>query len=61
MAVRADVELGATDQRFNLLFARDVQESFGHPPQSILTTIPVHAPLERGEARRQPVAGDYRR
>ena len=37
VAVRADVELGATDQRFNLLFARDVQESFGMPPQSILT------------------------
>src|SRR5439155_19238806 len=37
VAVRADVELGATDQRFNLLFARDVQESFGVPQQSILT------------------------
>jgi len=38
VAVEADVELGATDQRFNLLFARDVQESFGLAPQSILTT-----------------------
>jgi tyrosyl-tRNA synthetase len=37
VAVRADIELGATDQKFNLLFARDVQESFGVPPQSILT------------------------
>jgi len=37
VAVRADVELGATDQKFNLLFARDVQSSFGVPPQSILT------------------------
>ena len=37
VAVGADVELGATDQRFNLLFARDVQEAFGHPPQSVLT------------------------
>lgn len=37
VAVRADVELGATDQRFNLLFARDVQESFGMPAQSIVT------------------------
>jgi tyrosyl-tRNA synthetase len=37
VAVRADVELGATDQRFNLLFARDVQDSFGVPAQSILT------------------------
>jgi tyrosyl-tRNA synthetase len=37
VAVRADVELGATDQRFNLLFARDVQESFEMSAQSIVT------------------------
>ena len=37
VAVRSDVELGATDQRFNLLFARDVQASFDMPAQSILT------------------------
>ena len=37
VAVEADVELGATDQKFNLLFGRDVQEAYGQPPQSILT------------------------
>ncbi|MDQ3572697.1 MAG: tyrosine--tRNA ligase [Actinomycetota bacterium] len=37
VAVAADVELGATDQKFNLLFARDVQQAFGQTPQSILT------------------------
>jgi tyrosyl-tRNA synthetase len=37
VAVEADVEMGATDQRFNLLFARDVQIAFGQTPQSILT------------------------
>jgi tyrosyl-tRNA synthetase len=37
VAVHADVELGGTDQKFNLLFARDVQEALGEPPQSILT------------------------
>ncbi len=37
VAVAADVELGATDQRFNLLFARDVQIAYGQAPQSILT------------------------
>ena len=37
VAIEADVELGATDQRFNLLFARQVQESYGQTPQSILT------------------------
>jgi tyrosyl-tRNA synthetase len=37
VAVEADVEMGGADQRFNLLFARDVQEAFGQPAQSILT------------------------
>jgi len=37
VAVAADVELGGADQRFNLLFGRDVQESYGQSPQSILT------------------------
>jgi len=37
VAVDADVELGGTDQKFNLLFARDVQASYGRPQQSILT------------------------
>ena len=37
VAIRADVELGGTDQKFNLLFGRDVQESYGQAPQTILT------------------------
>jgi tyrosyl-tRNA synthetase len=37
VAVEADVELGGADQKFNLLFGRDVQESYGQAPQSILT------------------------
>ncbi len=37
VAIEADLELGATDQRFNLLFGRDVQASFGQAPQSVLT------------------------
>jgi tyrosyl-tRNA synthetase len=37
VAIEADIEMGATDQRFNLLFARDVQIAFGQAPQSILT------------------------
>jgi tyrosyl-tRNA synthetase len=37
VAVEADVELGGTDQKFNLLFGRDVQSAHGQPPQSILT------------------------
>jgi tyrosyl-tRNA synthetase len=37
VAIEADVELGGTDQKFNLLFGRDVQTSYGQQPQSILT------------------------
>jgi tyrosyl-tRNA synthetase len=37
VAVEADVELGGTDQKFNLLFGRDVQVAYGQEPQSILT------------------------
>lgn len=37
VAVRADVELGGTDQTFNLLMGRTVMEYYGLPPQSIMT------------------------
>jgi tyrosyl-tRNA synthetase len=37
VAVEADVELGGTDQKFNLLFGRDMQSAYGQKPQSILT------------------------
>lgn len=37
VAVDADVELGGTDQKFNLLLGRDVQSDYGKPEQVILT------------------------
>lgn len=37
VAVRSDVELGGTDQTFNLLLARDVQRAHGQPEQAVLT------------------------
>jgi len=37
VAVRADVELGGTDQKFNLLLGRNVQRAHGQPAQAILT------------------------
>jgi tyrosyl-tRNA synthetase len=40
VAVEADVELGGTDQKFNLLFGRDVQSAYGQKPQSIMT-LPI--------------------
>ena len=40
VAVRADVELGGTDQTFNLLLARDIQRHYGLPEQAVLT-LPI--------------------
>ncbi len=40
VAVRADVEIGGTDQRFNLLLGRDVQRAYGMPEQAVLT-LPI--------------------
>jgi tyrosyl-tRNA synthetase len=37
VAVHADVELGGTDQKFNLLLGRDIQRAYGEPEQAILT------------------------
>lgn len=37
VAVKADVELGGTDQRFNLLAGRTIQPAYGQKPQNILT------------------------
>jgi tyrosyl-tRNA synthetase len=37
VAIDADVELGGTDQKFNLLLARDIQRAYGKREQSILT------------------------
>jgi len=38
VALEADVELGGTDQKFNLLMGRNLQREFGQEPQVILTT-----------------------
>ncbi len=40
VAIRADVELGATEQKFNLILGRTMQELNGQPPQ-IIMTLPV--------------------
>lgn len=37
VAIKADVELGGTDQKFNLLVGRDIQREYGQEPQVILT------------------------
>jgi tyrosyl-tRNA synthetase len=43
VALRSDVELGGTDQTFNLLMAREIQRDYGQVPQAVLTH-----PLLRG-------------
>jgi tyrosyl-tRNA synthetase len=37
VALRADVELGGTDQTFNLLMGREIQRAYGQPPQAVIT------------------------
>jgi len=57
VAVRSDVELGGTDQKFNLLLARDVQQAYGVEPQSVLT-MPI-LPGTDGVQRMSKTAGNY--
>jgi tyrosyl-tRNA synthetase len=37
VAINADLELGGTDQLFNLMAGRELQEEFGQPPQAVMT------------------------
>ena len=37
VAIDADVELGGTDQKFNLLLGRDIQRAYGKPEQAVMT------------------------
>jgi tyrosyl-tRNA synthetase len=57
VAIEADVEVGGTDQTFNLLFGRDVQQSFGQAPQSVLT-LPI-LPGTDGVRRMGKSLGNY--
>lgn len=57
VAVEADLELGGTDQKFNLLFGRDVQSAYGRPPQSIMT-LPILVGTE-GVQKMSKSLGNY--
>jgi len=57
VAVGADVEIGGTDQKFNLLFGRDVQSAYGQKPQSILT-MPI-LPGTDGEQKMSKSLDNY--
>jgi tyrosyl-tRNA synthetase len=55
--LKADVELGGTDQRFNLLIGRDLQREYGHEPQVILT-MPLLEGLD-GAQKMSKSLGNY--
>lgn len=57
VAIRPDVELGGTDQKFNLLFARDIQRAYGVPEQSIMT-LPILPGID-GVRRMSKSLGNY--
>src|SRR5215218_6277892 len=57
VAIRSDVELGGTDQKFNLLLARAIQQAYGVAQQSILT-MPI-LPGTDGVQRMSKSLGNY--
>jgi len=57
VAMKADVELGGTDQKFNLLVGRELQRHFGQEPQCILT-MPLLEGLD-GQEKMSKSLGNY--
>ncbi len=57
VAMRADIELGGTDQKFNLLVGRDIQKAYGQPPQVIMT-MPILEGLD-GVQKMSKSLGNY--
>jgi tyrosyl-tRNA synthetase len=57
VALQSDVELGATEQKFNLLVHRDIQREYGQPSQAVLTT-PILVGLD-GERKMSKSFGNY--
>ena len=57
VAMKADVELGGTDQKFNLLVGRELQKDFGQPPQCILT-MPLLEGID-GKEKMSKSLGNY--
>jgi len=57
VALGCDVELGGTDQKFNLLVGREIQRDFGQPPQ-IVATLPILEGLD-GVEKMSKSKGNY--
>ncbi|MGA2576241.1 MAG: tyrosine--tRNA ligase [Bryobacteraceae bacterium] len=57
VALQCDVEMGGTDQKFNLLVGREIQKEFGQPPQ-IVATVPLLEGLD-GVNKMSKSLGNY--
>jgi len=57
IALKADVELGGTDQKFNLLVGRELQRAFGQEPQVVIT-VPILEGLD-GKNKMSKSSGNY--
>ncbi|WP_334108071.1 tyrosine--tRNA ligase [Methylobacillus sp.] len=57
VALKADIELGGTDQRFNLLMGRELQKHYGQVPQAVLT-VPLLEGLD-GVNKMSKSLGNY--
>jgi len=57
VAIKADVELGGTDQKFNLLIGRDIQREYGQEPQ-VCITLPLLVGLD-GTRKMSKSYGNY--
>ena len=58
VAMKADVELGGTDQKFNMLVGRQLQESYGQKPQVILT-MPILEGYTHGNEKMSKSLDNY--
>ncbi len=57
VALECDVEMGGTDQKFNLLVGREIQKDYGQP-QQIVATVPILEGLD-GEKKMSKSLGNY--
>jgi len=57
IALQADIELGGTDQKFNLLVGRELQRAFGQEPQVVIT-VPILEGLD-GKKKMSKSSGNY--
>ena len=58
VALNADVELGGTDQKFNLLVGREIQKEYGQEPQVIMT-MPILEGITQGQEKMSKSLDNY--